>query len=84
MYYFMEIKYFKNSIYNINIIFDRIHLTSITIRYLRIQIKNIFGKYIPGDYISVSADINIYLLFIILLDKKLAYPRVIINIRFVD
>jgi hypothetical protein len=50
------------------------------IRYLYSQIESTFGKYIPGDYILVSADSDIYLLSIVLLDKKLAYPRVIINI----
>jgi hypothetical protein len=61
-------------------IFDRICFISIIICYLRSQIKNVFSEYIPGDYISVSADSNIYLFSIVLLDKKLAYPRVITNI----
>jgi hypothetical protein len=61
-------------------IFDRIYFTSIVICYLYSQIKNTFGKYIPKDYISVSTNSDIYLLFIILLDKKLTYPRVITNI----
>jgi hypothetical protein len=61
-------------------IFDRIYLINTTIRYLHSQIKNIFGEYIPRNYISVSANNNIYLFSIILLDKKLAYPRVTTNI----
>ena len=47
----IKIKYYKNSTYDTDIIFNRVYLSNITVRILHNKIKYIFNKEISGTYI---------------------------------
>ena len=73
--YKIKIKYYKNSTYNINIIFNRVYLSNIQVRALRIKLEYTFSKYISSTYITASIVLDIFLLARNLYSRDLAKPR---------
>ncbi|XTI84381.1 hypothetical protein V2W45_1206597, partial [Cenococcum geophilum] len=58
----IEIKCYKNSTYNTNIIFNRVYLLNATVRMVRSKIKHTFSEEMLGAYTRASTKLNIFLL----------------------
>jgi|SRR6266536_3487110 len=56
----IEIKYYKNSIYDVDLIFNRVYLSNTWIRALRVKLKETFGEIIFGIYTIISAILEIF------------------------
>ena len=66
---------YKNSIYNVNIIFDRVYFSNIWIRALRVKLEKIFREFINGVYIFRSIIIIIFSFTRILVVGDFNAPR---------
>ena len=60
--YKIKIKYYKNSTYNIDIIFNQVYLLNIIVRILYSKIEYTFSKKILGAYTQAKADLNIFII----------------------
>ena len=58
----IKIKYYKNSTYNTNIIFNQVCLLNMTVKMLYSKIEYIFSEEMLGAYIQVKADLNMFTL----------------------
>ena len=73
--YKIEIKCYKNSTYNTNIIFNRVYLLNATVRTMYSKIEYIFSEEILGAYTRASIELNIFLLAYTIYLSDLAIPR---------
>jgi len=60
--YKIEMKYYKNFIYDIDIIFNRVCLSNITVKILHSKIEYIFGKEMSNAHMWAEADLNMFTL----------------------
>ena len=70
--YKIEIKYYKNSTYNTNIIFNRVCLLNAMVRTVRSKIEYTFSEEILGAYTRASTELDIFLLTYIIYLSNLA------------
>lgn len=71
----IEMKCYKNSTHDIDIIFDRVCLTNTWIRELRTSIEDTFGQYMPSNHSTESTILDIFSLARTLISGDLAEPR---------
>jgi len=72
--YKIEIKCYKNSTYNIDIIFNQVCLSNTWIRALYKRVEAIFSKYMSRTYTTTTALPDIFLLTYTLFTLDLAEP----------
>ena len=60
--YKIEIKCYKNSTYNTDIIFNQVYLLNTAVKILRSKIEYIFSKEISSAHTQAKADLNIFTL----------------------
>ena len=70
-----EIKCYKNSTCDVDIIFDRVCLCNAFVRDVRILPERVFGTHLPSDHTTASAQMDMFLLARTLLSNDLAEPR---------
>ncbi|XTI87264.1 hypothetical protein V2W45_1208257, partial [Cenococcum geophilum] len=73
--YKIEIKCYKNSTHDTNIIFNRVCLLNAMVRIVRGKIKYIFSEEILGAYTRAFTELNIFLLTYTIYLSNLAIPR---------
>jgi hypothetical protein len=71
----IEIKYYKNSTYNTNIIFNRVYPLNAIVRTVCSKIEYIFSEEILGAYTRASIELNMFLLTYTIYLSNLAIPR---------
>ena len=58
----IKIKYYKNSTYNTNIIFNQVCLLNMTVKMLYSKIEYIFSEEMLGAYMWAEADFDMFIL----------------------
>ena len=70
----IEMKCYKNSTYNVDIVFDRVCLSNAQVRELYTKLKQSFGAYMPNFHTSTSALLDMFSLARTLFSSDLAKP----------
>jgi hypothetical protein len=71
----IEMKCYKNSTHDVNLIFDRVCLSNTWVRALRAKLEETFGEFMRGDHTSRSTDKEIFSLARTLVVGDLSAPR---------
>ena len=70
-----EIKCYKNSTYNVDIVFDCVCLSNAQVRELRTKLEQSFSTYMPNFHTSISALLDMFSLARTLFSSNLAKLR---------
>jgi hypothetical protein len=71
----IEMKCYKNSTHDTDLIFDRVVLTNTPLRHLRDRVEGVFGEYMPGLHTYTDHISDIHTLARKVFDSRLARPR---------
>jgi hypothetical protein len=71
----IEMKCYKNSTHDTDVIFNRVCLSNATVRTLRGKMEHTFGEEMPGAHTHASVELDMFLLAYTLYSSDLAAPR---------